>query len=414
MNDPNNQSAPRSIPRQGLPGAATVILCLFLTLALAAAGIGICAMRTTSQAEVTVAEIVSGVALLLLTVYLWRTTRPTKGLIPLLVMTAVLLAYLTNSLIPAGVLLSVLFAISEGSVALAVLPRRHALWLPLLPLIAYVLTALSSRDPIGAVACLVAVPPALALAFGTRRSAERADGLTRVGVICITALVLSISLGGMIALSLYRHLGSLTLSTLMDALETWRASLITAITSLELPADATAEMAALISPESATNLVNSVFNILPGTLVATVVVLAAVIQFIQHAVLRTFGYAAYLTDRVRVFRMSFVSCLVFAVAYIVALVSGTEASTLAGTVAQNIYIILMPGLALAGLLRTVTGLTRRGARGMGCMFFFIILIPCLFLFAPFILAMVEVIGQIVNLITSRHPADDDPFSQDKS
>ena len=79
-----------------------------------------------------------------------------------------------------------------------------------------------------------------------------------------------------------------------------------------------------------------------------------------------------------------------------------------GTVAQNVTIILLPGLALAGMLRTTRGLVRRGSRGMGCLFFFIILIPCLMVIAPYVMAAVEVIGNIVSAIASAlNPPDND-------
>ena len=79
--------------------------------------------------------------------------------------------------------------------------------------------------------------------------------------------------------------------------------------------------------------------------------------------------------------------------------------------AQNIYIILLPGLAMAGMLRITKGLVRKGPRGMGCLFFVIILIPCLLLFVPFVFAAFEVIGHIFSSLTAaiKPPDDNDPF-----
>jgi hypothetical protein len=84
---------------------------------------------------------------------------------------------------------------------------------------------------------------------------------------------------------------------------------------------------------------------------------------------------------------------------------------LAGTIAQNIYLLLLPGLALAGTSRATSSLARKGSRGMGCLFYLIILIPCLLVIAPIIPAMLEVIGNLFNAITAKLKSseDDDPF-----
>jgi hypothetical protein len=62
------------------------------------------------------------------------------------------------------------------------------------------------------------------------------------------------------------------------------------------------------------------------------------------------------------------------------------------------------------MLRITSGLVRKGARGMGCLFFLVILIPCLFLLARLLFAAFEVIGHIFEVLTSAlKPPDDDDF-----
>ncbi|MBQ9151627.1 MAG: hypothetical protein IJX72_05195, partial [Clostridia bacterium] len=175
--------------------------------------------------------------------------------------------------------------------------------------------------------------------------------------------------------------------------------------------EALEEFKRLFSYSTVSNLVNSTFNILPAAAVVAVNLIAAAVQLIQHAALHTFGFGASITNRVKAFRMSLVSCVVFLVAYLVAFLEafmeGTSTSTLTGTVAQNIYIILMPGLALAGLLRVTGSLVKKGPRGMGCLFYLVILLPCLMLFAPFVFAAFEVIGHIFSAIISAIKPPDD-------
>ena len=112
--------------------------------------------------------------------------------------------------------------------------------------------------------------------------------------------------------------------------------------------------------------------------------------------------------------MSLVSCVVFLVAYLITLGESEAVSSLTGTVAQNIAIILLPGLALAGLLRLTRGLTQKGRRSMGCLFYLIIASFCLLFVAPYVLAAVEVIGHIFQAITAKlkfEDNNDDPFGK---
>jgi Na+-driven multidrug efflux pump len=61
-------------------------------------------------------------------------------------------------------------------------------------------------------------------------------------------------------------------------------------------------------------------------------------------------------------------------------------------------------------IRRTTGFALTVNFCMGCLFFLVILIPCLFLFAPFLFAAFEVIGHIFEVITSAlKPPDDDDF-----
>ena len=409
---PNSGSVPPApkplcpIPRTGVQGPSGILLYLLLLLAAATVGIGICAMRTTSEPEVKIAEGVSIASLFLLTVYLCRVTRTARGIVPILAVVGVFLAYLTNSLIPTAVLVSLIFAVSEGSFLAAVQPRNKLALLLTLPVLAYAATILVSRDPVGAAAALIPFPAIPVLAWGTRRSAESEDGITRVGVICATSLALGLSLGAMLLLSVYRYVGSLDPEALAAALESLRESLIHQITSTEFPTEGMTpeqidEIREMLSYANVSNTVDSCFNVLPGAAVMVVNLLAATVQIIQHATLRAFGYEASITDRVKAFRMSLMSCITFLVAYLVAMLEDSAVTTLAGTVAQNIYLILLPGLALAGMLRLTAGLVRKGPGQLGCLFYVVLLIPCLMLFAPFVFAAIEVMSHSGQLLRTK-------------
>ena len=101
----------------------------------------------------------------------------------------------------------------------------------------------------------------------------------------------------------------------------------------------------------------------------------------------------------------------FLVAYAAVWLDRSAVSSLAGTVTQNVYLLLLPGMALAGTSRATSALARKGPRGMGCLFYLIILTPCLLIIAPIIPAMLEVIGNLFTAISAKlkSPEDEDPF-----
>lgn len=388
------------IPRRGLRGSSGVSLFFALVLAFSTVGIGLSYPFVTSATMRVVAEVVSGLSALLLILHMWRVAHRAKGVLPVLVLASLLIAYVSSSVIPAATSIALIAAIALGALALSIVTPRQVAWMPLVPILAYAITLVLCQDVVAAFACLLPLPAAWALSFATRRSAEREDGPTRVGSICIAALALTASVVALLALSLYRALGSLSPETITGALEAVREQAIVWITSVELPADTSEELRALFSRENAEWMVNATINLLPGYVIAAVNVLVAIAQLLLQASLVSFGCGESLSDRVRVFRMSAISCAVFAIAYIATLIgNGGEVSTLWGTVAQNVYVILLPGLAFAGLLRLLAGITRRG---MGCfpvlaLFF----APLLLITVPLLPAAVEVIGRFGSFIASK-------------
>ena len=405
------------IPRDRLGGFPCILLFALVTIASAMVGIGLFTAGST-EAETGITRYISVGVMLVLAVFLWRYTRTSKGLLPVLILTGIVVFYFTSSLALTASLFALLFAVSEGSFLLATLSRKQLCWFPLVPILAYAAALAVTRDLFLAAAALVPFPAMLALALGTRSSAAQEDGMTRVGVICATSLALGVTLLAATALLVFHQLGTLSLDALAAEVEALREALINDITSAKIPEGMDPEMVAelekLLTYSSARNMVNSVFNLLPALFVVVVNLISAVAQMILHSTLRVFGYEESLTDRVRAFRMSLISCLVFVAAYFVFFTESEDASTLAGTVAQNIYMILLPGLALAGMIRITGALTRKGPRGLGCLFYIILIIPCLFIFAPFVLAACEVIGHIFTAITSAIKPNDDnpPFGQD--
>ena len=407
------------IPRRGLQGAAAPILYICLLLSTLLVGVGI--TQLTSSAETALTDLAtpfSAVAILFLVIYLWRVTRTAKAAVPLLVVLGVFLTFYTGSIFPAGILCGLIFTVSEGSFLIAVQSESKLAAIPIIPLLAYGITAALSMDFVASLTVLLPWPAAWILAISTRRSAASEDGPNRVGVICSTSLVLGLTTAAFLALALYQALGTLEPTVLMEALEELRQDVIMGIHTQPLPEGLTPELAAqwreLLEYSNVENTVNSTLNILPAICTVTTFIFVTVCQSIQHATLRAFNMGECVSNRVRAFEMSLVSCVLFLVAYLIALGESEAVSSLTGTVAQNIVIILLPGLALAGLLRLTGNMLRRGKQNMGCLFFIIILAFLLLFVAPYILAAVEVIGHIFQSITSKlkfEDNNDDPFGK---
>jgi hypothetical protein len=407
------------LPRSGVGdarlGAAFHYICLFLATALVGVGIG--AMRTASPEEVGFAEVFCGVCLALLGLYLWRVTRTARGNLFLLILVGAFLAYSTHSLIPTGVLCGVIFAVAEGSVAIALLPRGKGVLIPLLPLLAYALTAALTLDLVGSAAVLIPYPPMLVLGLGTRRATAREDGPTRAGVIAGTSLALGVTMGGMLLLSFSRHLGTADVSVL---LESAREGLIEFLMSAELPTDLPPEnleaLKKLYAYGNVKLLVDSTFNLLPALYTVALMAMVFICQSIQFATLRAFGHGQSLTARVRELRLSLVACVVFLAAYLVVFLDNSVVISMASVVAQNVYVILLPGLAVSGVVRAWKAMTGKGVRALGCLFYLVILIPCVMAVYPIIPAAVEVISRLYSAIVEKlKPADgeDDPFGENR-
>ena len=408
------------IPRKGLQGSAAAILYVCLLLASLLVGVGVtCFDPLAESMTLGVPEILSSVSILILIVHLWRVTRTAKGTVPLLIALGVFLTYFTESILPAGILCGLVFTVGEGSLLIAIQPKNKLAALPVIPLLAYGITAILSMDFVGSLAALLPWPAAWALAIGTRRSAESEDGPNRVGVICGASLAMGLTAAVLLAISLYQELGTLEPAVLVEALENLREELVLEIHSQSIPEglspDLVEKWQEQLEYANVKNTVDSAFNLLPAACTVVVLIFITVCQSVQHAALRAFGLGECITDRVKAFEMSLVSCVVFLAAYIGALLDNGATTSPAGTVATNIAVILLPGLALAGLLRLTRSLTKKGPRGMGCLFYLIISSFCLLFVAPYILAAVEVIGHIFEAVSAKlkfEEEDDDPFGKD--
>ncbi len=393
------------IPRCGSSAAFTAPLLTALALALGCFSIALNSLFSASAPSPAAAEITAALALLLLTLYIWGILPKSRGFIVFLLAAAAMLTFFVRAIVPdrlfviAALPLTLIFVIGIGGMLLAMADRRALLLALLIPVAGYGLSLLLTGSFFGSCAVLLPLPATVVLAIGTRRSAAGGNGPGRVGVICVTSVALCLSFAAAAALILYEANGSLSLAALTEALDGLRADMTAFILSAAAETEVTEE---LFSPEVAENMVNALINLLPGYLIAASNIFAAIAQNLQLAGLETNALGGSLAPRVRLFRMSFISCILFFLCYIIMIISGAEASTLTGTVAQNLYLVLLPGLGLSGLIRVSRFLARKLRSGIGCLTpLLFMMLPMLVFAVPFLFGIIEAAGQAAELIRTR-------------
>lgn len=412
------------IERKAPTGVAAVFLYILVTLSAAMTGVGLRFMYAPIPALGTAVEIASAVVMILILLYIWRGVPTAKGLLPAAVIGGGILVFFTSSLLPAAVLLSLIFAMGGGGFLISVLPKKALALCLLIPAAAYGITAAVTLDPLSGCLALIPFPALIVLGLGTRNSASREDGLTRVGVICLTSVTLLATLIGTVLLVLVLNVDGFRFDGLLTYFEEFREAYIRELIaeynlqleSLEIPADTPPEVVEVLTQKltykEAANMVNTVVNLLPCVLITLINIMVALAQLLLQSALRAFGHEASITDRVKVFRMSLISCAVFTVAYFgtlgfwMDLLAGSE-SSLGGVIALNLCVILLPGLAWAGFLRIIGWIKKKSPRGVGCLITALIFIPLLWIIAPLVLPVVEVIGNVVSFIASKFTFDSD-------
>lgn len=414
---PNFNQPPQPLLRRGIPPYMLWLLSIAITLSAAMLTGGLAYLSGSCLLNDTVMELVSSILCVLILFCVFRTRHSQRWVFPLLLLGGGLLFFLTGSLLMPALLLSLLAAIGFSALLLAVSEKQVAVWLAFIPLFAYGLSLALCRDPLLSLVALLPFPAAAALAFGTRAAAEREDAPGRVGIICLTSLALGLCVLGLCALLLGRRLGTLSPAHLSAWLEELRTSMTnTLVEVMQSLSDALSETMGDQAPSGialteaqARDIINSLINIFPGLAVAACNIAAALGQVLFHGSLTAFGYGSSVQGRVRLFRMSLMSGIVFLIAWGITLATtlANSDSTMAGTVAQNILLILQPGLILVGLLRLLARLARRA----GCLSFLLLfMIPMLLLYASPLLAAYAAIASILDAIFSkvRPPQDNGP------
>ena len=399
------------IERRELGKIPTALLLLLLLVASVAIPFSGYMLTSPSHLSAELSNGIAAIVSVILAVYLGRSCRATKGILPLIVFFGIMIFMSMGSVIPALAILSLLFVISEGALLLTVSPKKDIPLFIILPVAAYGISfAICGFDPVIAILSLIPIPTAVTLSLSTRSTGKK-DGLTRTGAICATAFCLGATLTVGIVALLYAALGSLSADAVLGFVNELRTELIRALASISF--ENAGEVFKPFTEELAADYVNSAFNILPGSAVTAVAVFAFFANTVLLGALRTAGFIERPVKRMFNFTMSIISAVVYAVAFIILLIDSTNASSsLEGTVANNIAIIFQPGLALCGI-ESLTKLLVEKKQGCGLVLLAgaIMLMSCVFNYMLLMLAAVGAIfiifDTVKKLLASKKKNDHD-------
>lgn len=247
--------------------------------------------------------------------------------------------------IPA-ICLCVLVIIRGG--ATLILLTKHRWLLLLLPLAAYPLALCTTLfNPLAALVSLICFPAAALLAAGTVRN------LPRVSVICMVSAGIAIPLLAALMILFYKTYGGLTPELANRAMESLRATLLSNLQdTLQKAASATSASASSIPAANTLNtLISRFLNLIPGLFVVACNILAFFLQASLLAELRVLQMEPYLTPEAVQIRMSLTSGILLLLALPTAWIAssmGTRSGEAVAAVADNLAMVLEPGLALIG------------------------------------------------------------------
>ena len=218
-------------------------------------------------------------------------------------------------------------------------PRKHWYFF-LIPLLAYGASALITGDPLRGLLTLLPLACAVVAAVCALCYTRRTEATVLIAVVLAATLVIA----GIVTLGVTGGLVGNPVAALGDSL---RQSIVSFLT------DSRAQYAQMgmtlpISDVDISNTAALLVNLLPGLFLCACSITAFLVWRTLLQLLVAFRSLPRLPFRLAAFSMSKTSAVVFLIFYIVALFANSTATTLFGTVCQNVALVLEPGLALIG------------------------------------------------------------------
>lgn len=221
-----------------------------------------------------------------------------------------------------------------------------------LPLIPVILSLLITRTLYGAALSVSALPCSLLLAYSVKNKLDRG------GAVCRISLGICISVIAVLAITVYTGYGELSMQAVQAFIDELRESITELLSSTvsDVGEILGIELAGTDTESAIASVVASLFNLLP----AIIITLGNITAYIVHSLYLSVTYSSEEKRKEAIPMLSLNMSLVSAVIYIFALILSfslvSDSTAIYGTAAENVLLILAPGLILTalGALRAFT------------------------------------------------------------
>jgi hypothetical protein len=303
-------------------------------------------------------------------------------------MTIIILMMFGARLLPVAVLAS--FA-SAACVYAYLLLRLPSPLLYGIPAIAPIIVCLVTKDPRSIILALATVPCSLLLTYSIKKELPRVRAICHIGFgTCTTVVALMLTL-------VYSLYGSISLDTVRLFIAQIKTQSTIILSSAVAQVSEALQNTSLDLSQYADAAIRTVFNLLP----AIIIVLASVVSYFLHSMLLSLCFATDEEHKKAIpmltFDMSFASAAIFIVSLILSFTLATPKTAFYGAIAENLMLVLTPGLILTalGALRMLT--TRKGPSCLGSIIYFIVIFMLCSLSLPAII-ICSVFGAVVVIL----------------
>ena len=264
-----------------------------------------------------------------------------------------------------------------------------------MPLIAVAISFLLFNSVSAAILCVSALPCSLLLAYSANKQ------LGRVSAVCYVSAGICLSVVALFASAVYSTYGEISIQSSKALIEAVREQLTVLLGS------ATEEIGSIIGYDlTSTDIkntieltVSSLFNLLP----ALIITFANIMAYVIHSLFLSINYVTIEEKKQAIpmltFDMSIYSALIYIVSLVLSFVLVSENTAIYGTAAENLLLVLAPGLILTALAGIRALNAKKGPSCFGTLIYFAIIFMLVSL-SPFAIIGVSLLGAI--LIIAAH------------
>ncbi|MBQ9113064.1 MAG: DUF2232 domain-containing protein [Clostridia bacterium] len=315
--------------------------------------------------------------------------------------TVFILVFFFGAVLPVGLFAA--FASATCIYALLLVKYPSPFWWGL-PIIPFAASLFLAGNAAGVVASVATLPCALMLAYSAKKK------LDRVGTVCRVSFGICAIIAISFLISVYSVYGKISLEAARTLIDELRAEVTsTLISATDRMADLMNSTDIPVGDLSAyvESTVSSVFNLLP----AMIIVISNIISYIIHSLFLSI-YSTTDEERKEMlpmlgFEMSLISAFVYLISLILAFVLVSDGLALWGAAAENIMLILAPGLIITalGALKMITA--HKGPSCFGTLIYLLVIFMLLSFSIPAILitAAAGAVVIIISHFSKKKPSD---------